>query len=60
MADEKKYQYEYHDGDDWLRVEEFVFDTAIEAKKAGVDAGFEYVRVVSVPALPAGASEENA
>lgn len=39
-----KYIYEIHDGDDWVPVIEQEFDSAIEAKKAGIDAGFENVR----------------
>ena len=41
-----KYAYEIYDGDKWLNVLGYIFDTPEEAKKAGVMAGFEYVRVV--------------
>lgn len=41
-----KYNYQYHDGDDWVTVTEYEFDTPNDAKIAGISAGFEYVRVV--------------
>lgn len=40
-----KYAYQIHDGDGW-EFGEGGFATAIEAKKAGIAAGFENVRVV--------------
>lgn len=52
------YCYEIHDGDDWVFGADG-FSSPAEAKKAGVDAGFEYVRVKSCPAaLDAGAQEK--
>lgn len=50
-----KYKYEIHDGEEWMPGDDG-FNTALEAKKAGVDAGFEYVRVIEdrAPEKPAG------
>ena len=49
-----KYIYEYYAGDDWCPVVEKQFDSPREAKLAGVQDGFEYVRVVNYlqPAAP--------
>lgn len=42
-----KYIYEIYDGDEWMPVLNEQYDSPAEAKQAGVDAGFEYVRVVA-------------
>lgn len=41
---EMKYYYEIFDGDEWC-FGEGGFDDSVKAKLAGVEAGFEYVRV---------------
>ncbi len=43
------YFYQYHDGDEWITVEEFIFDDPTAAKSAGISDGFEYVRVIRAP-----------
>lgn len=43
------YIYEIYDGDEWVIGDPFIYPTAEAAKKAGVDAGFEYVRVKGLP-----------
>ena len=48
-----KYAFEIHDGEEWMPGDGG-FATALEAKKAGVDAGFEYVRVVEEKPAPDG------
>lgn len=47
-----KYLYQYHDGEEWLTVENRVFETAQKAKTAGIEDGFEYVRVIQREAKP--------
>lgn len=44
-----KYICEFHDGEDWVPMLEAEFDTPQEARQFGIDAGFDYVRVVSAP-----------
>ena len=41
-----KYNYQFHDGEKWISVIEQEFDTALDAKRAGIEAGFEQVRIV--------------
>lgn len=55
----QKYTYEIHDGDEWIEVLGVEFDTPEAAKKAGVDAGFEYVRVKALDANAPEAKENR-
>lgn len=43
-----QYQYQFHDGEKWMTVDNAVYPTILAAKRAGIDAGFEYVRVIKV------------
>lgn len=55
-----KYVYQFHDGDEWITVQpDVLFDDAIEAKKAGILAGFEYVRVILAPTPPVGGEPQQ-
>lgn len=42
-----KYYYEYYDGEEWIAVEEFAFNTAEEAELSAMQDGFQFARVKS-------------